>query len=142
MSRYISTQMNVNYFLKRGAKGHQGTCLKDTWSKPKAGRIEGRGVYMEGVGEKGRRLYLNNIKIFFLDAFKNYSWHHIVLFLVHNIVIRHLCALWTDPTIVLGSIAVLIVIPQPVAPPVNGGLYFLVPFTLFAHLPTPLNVNY
>ena len=25
---------------KKG-KGHQGTCLKDTWAKPKEGRIEG-----------------------------------------------------------------------------------------------------
>ena len=22
-------------------KGHQGTCIKDTWTKPKGGRVEG-----------------------------------------------------------------------------------------------------
>ena len=26
---------------KRKGKSHQGTCIKDPWTKPKAGRIEG-----------------------------------------------------------------------------------------------------
>ena len=35
---------------KKG-KGHPGTCIKDPWTKPKAGRIEG-GSGGGGVGEK------------------------------------------------------------------------------------------
>ena len=31
---------------KKG-KGHQGTCIKDSWTKPKAGRMEG------GAGKSG-----------------------------------------------------------------------------------------
>ena len=45
-------------------KGHQGTCTKDTWTKPKGSRIEGgrQGWLVLGgvVGEKWRQLYLNN----------------------------------------------------------------------------------
>ena len=48
---------------KRG-KGCQGTCIKDTWTKLKWGRIEdGRWGWLgwEGVmGGKLRQLYLNN----------------------------------------------------------------------------------
>ena len=48
-------------------KGHQRTCIKDTWTKPKEGRIDGgrwgwlgwRGGVM---GEKWRQLYLTNNK--------------------------------------------------------------------------------
>ena len=46
---------------KKG-KGHQGTCIKDPWTKPKWGRIEGGrwevevgGVEVGGVGETGGR---------------------------------------------------------------------------------------
>ena len=46
------------------AKGCQGTCTKDTWTKPKGSRIEGgrQGWLVLGavVGEKWRQLYLNN----------------------------------------------------------------------------------
>ena len=41
-----------------------GTCIKDTWTKPKGGRIEGGRwgwVGWEGVvGRKWRQLYSNN----------------------------------------------------------------------------------
>ena len=51
---------------RKGGKGHQGTCRKDTWTKPKGGRIEGGRwgwVGWEGVvGRKWRQLYLNNNK--------------------------------------------------------------------------------
>ena len=32
--------MEGNNMGKKG-KGHQGTCIKDPWTKPKRGRIEG-----------------------------------------------------------------------------------------------------
>ena len=32
--------MEGNNMGKKG-KGHQGTCMKDPWTKPKGGRIEG-----------------------------------------------------------------------------------------------------
>ena len=45
---------------KRG-KGHQGTCIRDTWTKPKAGGFEGGRWGWLGcvgvVGEKQRQLY-------------------------------------------------------------------------------------
>ena len=51
---------------KKG-KGHQGTCMKDPWTKPKGGRIEGRRWGWVGQGdvvvEKWRQVYLNNKKI-------------------------------------------------------------------------------
>ena len=50
---------------KRG-KGHQGTCIKDTWTKPKGGRIEGGKQGSRDtrvVGGKWRELYLNIKKI-------------------------------------------------------------------------------
>ena len=34
-------------------KGHQGTCLKDTWTKPRGGWKQGREVGVDGVGGKG-----------------------------------------------------------------------------------------
>ena len=44
----------------------QGTCIKDTWTQPKAGRIEGGRCGWLGlkglVGGKWRQLYLNNNK--------------------------------------------------------------------------------
>ena len=47
-------------------KGHQGTCIKDTWTKPKGvgWRVGGGGGQGVGgvVGEKWRQLYLNNNK--------------------------------------------------------------------------------
>ena len=47
-------------------KGCQGTCIKDTWKKPKGDRIEGgrwrRLVLGEVVGLKWRKLYLNKNK--------------------------------------------------------------------------------
>ena len=47
-------------------KGHQGTCIKYTWTKPKWGRIEGgRWVWLgwgRVVGGKWRQLYLNKNK--------------------------------------------------------------------------------
>ena len=57
--------------MTRGEEGEdsgggncQGTCIKDTWTKPKRGRIEGRRWEIAGVGEsdggKWRQLYLNN----------------------------------------------------------------------------------
>ena len=43
-----------------------GTCIKDTWTKPKGGRIKGgkwRGLgWGVVVGRKWRQLYLNNNK--------------------------------------------------------------------------------
>ena len=51
-----------------GGKGkdRQGTCIRDTWTKPKGGRIEGGRwgwVGQQGVvGGKWRQLYLNNNK--------------------------------------------------------------------------------
>ena len=35
----------------RKGKGHQGTCIKDTWTKPKEGRMEGRRSGWVGQGE-------------------------------------------------------------------------------------------
>ena len=46
-------------------KGYQGTCIKDTRTKPKGGRIKGGRwgwVGMGGVRGNGRQLYLNNNK--------------------------------------------------------------------------------
>ena len=47
-------------------EGFSGKCIKDTWTKPKGGRIKGgtwgwlgRGEVVEG---KWRQLYLNNKK--------------------------------------------------------------------------------
>ena len=52
------------------AEGFSGTCMKDTWTKPKRGRIKGgkRGWLGLGgvVGGKWRQLYLNNNKKCFL----------------------------------------------------------------------------
>ena len=49
--------------IKKG-KRCQGVCIKDTWTKPKWGRIEGgrRGYVGWGgvIGGKWRQLYLNN----------------------------------------------------------------------------------
>ena len=43
-----------------------GTCIKDTWTKPKQGRIKGGKwgwlQWWEVVGAKWRQLYLNNNK--------------------------------------------------------------------------------
>ena len=36
-------------------KGRQGTCIKDIWTKPNAGRSEGRNGGMGGAGESGGR---------------------------------------------------------------------------------------
>ena len=55
--------------IKRGkGEGFSGICIKDTWTKPRRGRIKmgrwgwlGWGGLEEG---KGRQLYLNNNKIF------------------------------------------------------------------------------
>ena len=45
-------------------EGFSGTCIKDTWTKPKRGRIKGGKwgwLRLGGVeGEKWRQLYLNN----------------------------------------------------------------------------------
>ena len=45
-------------------KGHQGTYIKDTWTKPKGDRIKGERWVVLGwkgvVGGKWRQLYLNN----------------------------------------------------------------------------------
>ena len=45
-----------------GRKGNscQGTCIKDTWTKPKGGRIEGGAGGV--MGRKWRQWYLNNNK--------------------------------------------------------------------------------
>ena len=44
--------------------GHQGTCIKDPWTKPKWGRIEGGRWGWVGWGKvvagKWRQLYFNN----------------------------------------------------------------------------------
>ena len=52
--------------LKKG-KGHQGTCIKDPWTKPTGSKTEGgRWVLVgwgEAVAEKWRQLYLNNNEI-------------------------------------------------------------------------------
>ena len=45
---------------KKG-KGLQGACIKDPWTKPKGGRIEG-GRWGKVVAGKRRQLYLNNNK--------------------------------------------------------------------------------
>ena len=65
------------YRGKKG-KGHQETCIKDPWTKPKGGRIEGgrwgwlgwRGV----VWGKWRQLYLNINKKKIWDIF--FLYHH------------------------------------------------------------------
>ena len=50
---------------KKG-KGHQGTCIKDPWKKPKGDRIEGGRWGRLGwggvMGRKWIQLYLNNNK--------------------------------------------------------------------------------
>ena len=33
-------------------RGHQGTCIKDTWTKPKGGEDRGWEVRMGGVGQR------------------------------------------------------------------------------------------
>ena len=43
-----------------GGEDHQGTCIKDTWTKPKGGRIEGGAGGV--MGRKWRQWYLNNNK--------------------------------------------------------------------------------
>ena len=47
-----------------GGKGHQETCIKDTWTKLKGGKIEcgrwGWLGWMGVVGGKWRQLFLNN----------------------------------------------------------------------------------
>ena len=51
---------------EKNGKGCEGTCIKDTWTNPKVGRIEGgRWAWVgwgRGVGRKWRQLYLNNNK--------------------------------------------------------------------------------
>ena len=38
-------------------EGYSGTCIKDTWTKPKGGRIKGEKVGMAGVGgSSGRKM--------------------------------------------------------------------------------------
>ena len=53
------------YRGKKG-KGHQETCIKYPWTKPKGGRIEGGRCRWVGsgrvVGEEWRQLYSNNNK--------------------------------------------------------------------------------
>ena len=47
---------------RKKGKGHKGTCIRDTWTKPKGVRIEGGRQGMDGVGSGGgkwRQLYLN-----------------------------------------------------------------------------------
>ena len=67
-------------------KGCQGTCIKDTWTKPKGGRIEGgRWGWLGSGGVEGGKwiqLYLNNkkFKIFFKDSLFN----------------KQCCENWTD----------------------------------------------
>ena len=50
----------------KSRKGHQGTCIKDTWTKPKVGRIKGGRWgslgWMGVMGGKWRKLYLNDNK--------------------------------------------------------------------------------
>ena len=50
---------------KKG-KGHQGTCIKGPWAKPKQGKIKGVRWgwvgWVKVVAGKWRQLYLNNIK--------------------------------------------------------------------------------
>ena len=52
----------------REGKVHQGTCIKDTWTKPKGvgsrlgGRMGGAGVHGGVKMEKWKQLYLNNNK--------------------------------------------------------------------------------
>ena len=50
---------------KKG-KSHEGTCMKDPWTKPKRGRIEGGRRWWAGRGKlvvgKWRQLYLNKNK--------------------------------------------------------------------------------
>ena len=45
-------------------KGHQGPCIKDTWTKPTGVglRVGGVGGWGRVVGRKWRQLYLNNNK--------------------------------------------------------------------------------
>ena len=60
--------------------GHQGTYIKDTWTKPKGGRIEGGRWGMGGVGgvvgRKWRQLYLNNNKKSLKKKKTNKQKHH------------------------------------------------------------------
>ena len=50
----------------RKQEGFSGTCIKDTWTKPKRSRIKGGKWGLLGwrgaVGGKWRQLYLNNNK--------------------------------------------------------------------------------
>ena len=63
---YDSFKIESLIFFKKG-EGLSGTCIKDTWTKPKRGKIKGgRWAWLgwrEVVGGKWRQLYLNsNIK--------------------------------------------------------------------------------
>ena len=61
-------------------KGCQGICIKDTWTKPKGGRIQGGRWEWVGWGRvvegKWRQLCLNNNKIF-----KNFFLFFFLVFL-------------------------------------------------------------
>ena len=37
---------------EKQGKGHQGTCMKDTWTKPK-GQVQGWEMEMGGAGKRG-----------------------------------------------------------------------------------------
>ena len=48
---------------RKREEGHQGTCIKDTWTKPKRGRIEGgRWGWVARGRVVGGKLYLNKSK--------------------------------------------------------------------------------
>ena len=38
----ILKYLSFIFIISQRGKGCQGTCIKDTWTKPKEGRIEGR----------------------------------------------------------------------------------------------------
>ena len=75
-------------------KGSQGTCIKEPWTKPKGGRIEGGRWRWVGWGEavvgKWRQLYLNdnkkrkreNINEIKLFNFKSFKFPPLFFFII------------------------------------------------------------
>ena len=66
MNDKMTTKTQLSTTEPKKVEGWKGACLKDTWTKPKGGRIEdGRRGWVQQrgvVGGKWRQLYLNNNK--------------------------------------------------------------------------------
>ena len=61
--KYQKKILNRNCKNMKWKQGFSGTCIKDTWTKPKEGRIEGgRWGWLGWGGWKWRQLYSNNNK--------------------------------------------------------------------------------